>query len=81
MSTPASIASWEKSMASWAPAHLHAYLVDPVDLIPGQRVGLTRAAAGQEGADLEVDEALERLAVGVFIQRLGRGEQGAVTGE
>ena len=27
------------------------------------------------------DEALERLGVGVFIQRLGRGEERAVTGE
>src|SRR5262249_44371325 len=54
---------------------------DPADLVPGQRVGLARAAARQEGADLELDEALERLAVGIFIQRLGRGEEGAVTGE
>src|SRR5499426_1580773 len=64
-----------------APAHCDADLVDPADLIPGQRVGLARAAARQEGTDLEVDEALERLAVGVFIQRLGRGEQGAIPGE
>src|SRR5262249_16381509 len=55
--------------------------VGPADLIACQRVGLARAAAHQERADPEFDEALERFTKGVLIERLGRSEHGAVSGE
>jgi len=55
-------------------------LVNAPHFVPGQRVRLARAAAGQERPDLEFDEALQRSPVGVFVQLLGRGKQGDNSG-